>query len=195
MLVNHKTQKTGVLVVGLAGNNGSTFLATKILHQKKEMTQMLGSLAALGTLPVSQTIGQKPLYKSFRDLVPSLLVPENIIVDGWDIRSMTMEEAMVNAAVVPLSVIQSIKDEANKTVPKKSIYYSSFLADNQQTTATNIHTGDVARVQHLRLIQNDIQQFKKQHSLEQVFVLWSGSTERCMIYDDNVIFETETAIS
>ena len=127
MLRQTTAHKTGVLIIGLSGNNGSTFLATHILHKRKEMSQMFGSLASVGTLPVYQhKHGERPIVQTFRDIIPSLLTPHEMIVEGWDIRNLTMEEAMHAANVVPSLDDPRYKRRSQQNNPKKVTILSFF---------------------------------------------------------------------
>jgi len=180
-------RKTGIMVVGLAGNNGSSLLAAHILAKQGQMPMMLGSLASVGTLPVSQAKpGESPVYSTFRDLVPSLLRPEDVVIGGWDIRKMTMEQAMVNAKVLDRHTIEQVKYEANKIKVLPSCNYPSFVAENQHEMANNCLVGHTASPEHLEQVRLDIRDFKMEHKLDVVVVLYSGSTERYMETCDRV---------
>jgi len=60
----------------------------------------------------------------------------------------------------------------------KSIYYPDFIASNQCDRANNILPGKKCCREHLTQIRQDIRNFKKQHKLDKVMVLWTANTER-----------------
>ena len=156
-------RKTGVMIVGLSGNNGSSMLAANILAKHGKMDKMYGSLASVGTMAVNQEkAGMMPEYKSFREIVPSLLKADDVVIGGWDIRGMSMEEAMINAKVLDRETINEVKEEANKVKVLPSCYYPTYLAENQRAMATNCIKGEVVSSSHLCKIRDDISRFKQE---------------------------------
>ena len=69
--------------------------------------------------------------------------------------------------------------------PMKSIYYSDFIAGNQSERADHIHEGDnVNKLTHLKEIRKNISDFKEQHDLEKVIILWTANTERYAVISE-----------
>lgn len=61
----------------------------------------------------------------------------------------------------------------------KSIYYSNFIAANQNERANHILDGDNKnKFAHLKQIREDISTFKKENELDKVVILWTANTER-----------------
>ena len=60
--------------------------------------------------------------------------------------------------------------------PRPSIYCPDFIAANQSDRADNVLSG--TRREQMDHIRQDIRQFRAQHQLDKVIVLWTANTER-----------------
>lgn len=60
--------------------------------------------------------------------------------------------------------------------PRPSIYDPDFIAANQADRADNILTG--TRHEQMERIRQDIRDFRSQHNLDKVIVVWTANTER-----------------
>jgi myo-inositol-1-phosphate synthase len=180
-------RKTGVLLVGLGGNNGSTFVAG--LHANREQvswqtksgkkqSNYIGSLSQSSVIPTGYDNSQI-VYKPFCDII-NLHKLNDLVVSGWDICGDDLMTAMEKSEVLHYNLQSKLKNRMSEIKPLKSLYYPDFIARNQGSRADNIHQGSVASMSHVMLIQNDIRQFKKQHELDHVIVMWTASTERFM---------------
>jgi myo-inositol-1-phosphate synthase len=75
-------------------------------------------------------------------------------------------------------------------VPLPSIYYPDFIAANQGTRADNVLPGN-NKMEHVNAIRKNIRDFKQQHNLDKVIVLWTANTERFCVEDPEVHGTTE----
>lgn len=75
-------------------------------------------------------------------------------------------------------------------VPLPSIVYSDFIASNQNDRANNLIPGDNKAV-HLKVIRQNIRDFKLNNNLDKVLVLWTANTERFCVEDSSVHGTTE----
>ncbi|VDK19575.1 unnamed protein product [Anisakis simplex] len=102
-----KPNKTGVLLVGFGGNNGSTLLGS-ILANKHHLTwrtkqgeqkaNYYGSLTQATTVHIGWD-GQKQVYVPFNKLLP-MVDPNELVIDGWDINGANLFEAIQRAKVI-----------------------------------------------------------------------------------------------
>ena len=187
-------RKTGVMIVGLGGNNGSTFVASQYANQqgltwqtKRGTTKSnyLGTLSQSAVVPVGHDAKGNVIYRSFPELIP-LLNPSTIPVSGWDISSDNMYAAMKKAQVLPYDLQRQVQGHLTPIVPLPSIYYRDFIALNQTDRANNVVAGGNACMEHLATLRGDIRKFKAQHQLDHVVVLWSANTERFMNVQNGV---------
>jgi len=104
--------------------------------------------------------------------------PNDLVIGGWDISGMNLADAMDRAAVLEPSLKSLVRKEMADMKPLPSIYYPDFIAANQEDRADNLIHGSKASMAHVEQIRKDIREFKADHSLDKVIVLWTANTER-----------------
>lgn len=57
--------------------------------------------------------------------------PNDIEIDGWDISDVNLAEAMRRARVLDVNLQVQLQPYMANMRPRKSIYYSDFIASNQ----------------------------------------------------------------
>lgn len=181
-----KVPKTGLMLVGLGGNNGSTIAAMVMAnrhnlswHTKEgvQTANYYGSIVRASTIRLGMdTKTGKDINVPFSNVLP-MVHPNDFVLGGWDISSMPLDDAMVRAKVLEYDLQQKVKPYVSDLKPLPSIYYPDFIAANQSDRADNLIPGQDkwAHVEHLR---NDIRSFKQQNGLDQVIVVWTANTER-----------------
>lgn len=96
-----------------------------------------------------------------------------------------MSEAMQRAQVFDYELQVQLASEMRRFKPMKSIYYSDFIASNQNDRADNILEGDnINKLEHLKQIRQDINDFKKNNDLSKVIILWTANTERFAVLSE-----------
>lgn len=70
--------------------------------------------------------------------------PDDIVVDGWDISSYNLAEAMERAQVLEPALQQQLKSQMAEMKPRASIYDPDFIAANQSSRADNVIKGNKA---------------------------------------------------
>jgi myo-inositol-1-phosphate synthase len=197
--VDRKVPKTGVMLVGWGGNNGTTVTAGIIANKRnlvwetkegKRAANYYGSVIMSSTtkLGVDSKSG-KEIHIPFHDLLP-MVHPNDLVVGGWDISGMNLSEAMDRAKVLSPSLKQLVRKEMATMKPLPSIYYPDFIAANQEERADNILEGSKASTAHVEQIRKDIRNFKSANGLDKVIVQWTANTER---YADMVPGVNDTA--
>jgi len=189
---NASDKKIGVMIIGIGGNNGSTFTAGLLAYKKKLQwenkdgihgVEFLGSLAEFGSVNIGYK-KNKPYTKLIKDMVP-IIKPEDIVIGGWDICSDDLYTACKNNKVIDTDLLNQLKEDLCGIIPLKSIYYEKFIAKNQKSRVNNIKKYYNKNADILD-IREDIKNFKEEHDLDNVIVLWSGSTECCTKTYDNI---------
>lgn len=183
--VDRKIPKVGLMLVGWGGNNGSTVTAGIIGNRKKLTWEtregkqesnyygsvIMGSTVKLGS---DSTTGAE-VNIPFHDLLP-MVHPNDLILGGWDISAMNLADAMDRAAVLEPTLKGLVRKEMEALKPLPSIYYPDFIALNQADRADNVLGG--TKEEHVEKIRSDIKNFKSEHGLDRVVVLWTANTER-----------------
>lgn len=180
-----KGSRLGVMLVGLGGNNGSTFTAGLLAHRRgitwenkegEHVVEFLGSISQMGSVHIGHDDRGKPHSRLFKDITP-MYSPKDIVVGGWDICSDDLYTVAKKAKVLDIDLLRKLEPHLAEIVPLPSIFDPSFVASNQAGRADNIVHG-VSLKHKLTHIKNDIATFKDAHSLENVIILWTASTER-----------------
>jgi myo-inositol-1-phosphate synthase len=186
-----RVARTGVMVVGLGGNNGTTLAAGLLAHKLglewrtragAQRAAWVGSLTQASTVRLGQTAEGRDVFVPFASLLP-MLAPEEIVVGGWDISSVSLCEAVDRAHVLDIDLQRQLAPHLRAAYgtepPLPSIYYPSFIAKNQAARADNLlFGGGGSKSEHVAAIRGQIRAFKARHALETVIVLWSANTER-----------------
>lgn len=189
-----KLPKVGILLVGIGGNNGTTFTAASIANkngiefQTREgplKANYFGSVTQSSTIKLGVDSNGHDVYVPFNSLVP-MINPNDFVISGWDINDMNLYDGMNRAQVLEYDLREQLKPFMSKMKPMKSIYYPDYIALNQDKRANNCFNriGKDGKVdtknkwQHVEKIREDIRNFKKSNNLDKVLVLWTANTER-----------------
>merc|ERR1719295_867127 len=174
------------MLVGLGGNNGSTFMAGVLANKQKlawrtkegvEHSNWFGSLTQASTVRLGATGRGEEIYVPMKDMMP-MVSPDDLVVSGWDISGMNLADAMERAAVLPYDLQRQLRPAMEGIVPLPSCYYPDFIASNQAARADNVMPGETACWAHVEALRRDIREFKEANGLDKVVVLWTANTER-----------------
>lgn len=178
-----KVPKLGLMLVGLGGNNGSTVTAA-ILANKHQMSwrtkEGIQNANYLGSITQASTVclGTGPegeIYVPLKDMLP-MVDPNDIVIDGWDISSMNLADAMERAKVLDYSLQEMLRPYMESIKPRPSVYFPEFIAANQADRADNVLTG--TKQEMLMKIRQDIRDFKTKSGVDKIITLWTANTER-----------------
>ena len=181
--VQRNVPKVGVMLVGWGGNNGTTFTGAHLANKHniswntksgKKQPNWFGSLLQSSTVSLGfSDLGEE--FIAMRDVLP-MLKPEDLIIGGWDISSLSITDAMQRAEVFDFDLQQKLAPFMENMKPKPAVYRADFIAANQSDRADNIVLGTTE--QQMATVRQDIRDFKSQNNLDKVIVLWTANTER-----------------
>ena len=198
--INPVSKKLGVMLVGMGGNNGSTFVASLLAYKLKvkwenknglNSVDFLGSLYQYGNINIGYK-NSKPYTKLMRELV-TLYNPEDIVISGWDINKDNIYESCLKNKVLDFNLLNSLKDDLEKIKPLSSVYDEKFIATNQKSRANNLKE-EKNKKDYIDSIQIDITNFKHKNKLDKVIVVWTASTERFNEGNWNTMKDLENSI-
>lgn len=180
-----KGTKLGVMLVGMGGNNGSTFVAGLLAHRQAttwenkegiQNVEFFGSISQKGAVHLGYDDQNNPHSRLFKEITP-MYNPEDIVVGGWDICGDDMYSAAKKAHVLDPNLLNKLEPTLSGISPLPSVFNPNFVASNQSDRADNVIPEKKLQeqVEHLK---SDINQFKTDHDLQTVIVLWTASTER-----------------
>ena len=72
----------------------------------------------------------KDFHVPMSSMLP-MVNPDDIEVDGWDISSLNLAEAMKRAKVLDVNLQKKLQPYMITLKPRKSIYYQDYIAANQ----------------------------------------------------------------
>lgn len=181
-----KVGRTGMMLVGWGGNNGSTVTGGIIANRegiswnKKEGVQhpnYFGSITQSSTVRIGSNQKGEEVHIPLNKILP-MSHPNDLIIGGWDFNNADLGTAMKRAEVFDHDLQVRLLPHMSKLVPLPSIYYPDFVAANQEDRANHLIPSNGNKMKDLEHLRNDIKKFKKQHKLDTCVVLWTANTER-----------------
>jgi myo-inositol-1-phosphate synthase len=182
-----KVPKTGMMLVGWGGNNGSTVTAGIIANRRNLVWETkegpreanyYGSLVMASTLKLgTDAKTNQDVNIPFNQILP-MVHPNDLVIGGWDISKMDLAQALDRSQVLEPTLKQAVRKEMASMVPLPSIYYPDFIAANQEDRADNLIEGTKASMAHVERLRQDIRDFKEANGLDKVIVMWTANTER-----------------
>ncbi|KAJ6607403.1 hypothetical protein B0H10DRAFT_2166852 [Mycena sp. CBHHK59/15] len=178
--------KTGLMMIGVGGNNGSTLCATVLAnrhnitwHTKSGVQQpnYIGSLLRASTVRIgTDAANGQDVHVPISDVLP-MVHPNDLAME----RARVLLDYDLQRQVAPFMA------QLGKPLP--SIYYPDFIAANQEARADNLIPGS-DKQGHLDHIRADIRKFKEDNGLDRTVVFWTANTER---YSDLIPGVNDTA--
>ena len=105
-----------------------------------------------------------------------MAAPGDLAVGGWDISGASLSEGMARAQVFDWELQQQLVPYMRGMRPLPGIFDADFIAANQGERANNTIPG--TKRQQVEAVKGHIRDFKAQHGLDKVIVLWTANTER-----------------
>lgn len=181
---DRQVPRLGLMLVGWGGNNGSTITAALEANKRAlewrtrtgvQKANWFGSITQASTVLLGTDANGQDVHIPMNKLVP-MVNPDDIVVDGWDISSMNIGEAMIRAGVLEVALQDQVHKKLSLMKPRPSIYDPDFIAANQADRADNTIPG--TRYEQYQQIVKDIREFKRTSGVDKVVVLWTANTER-----------------
>ena len=162
------TGRLGVLSVGL-GAVATTFMAG-VESIRRGQSQPIGSLTQMATIRLGKrTEHRSPLIKDF---VP-LAELKDLVFGAWDPIPDDALTAARKAGVLEESHIAPIADFLSQIKPMPAVFEQKYVT---RIAGTNVKSGKTKRDLAEQLRQ-DMRDFKSQHKLDRLVVVWCASTE------------------
>ncbi|MEP7145095.1 MAG: inositol-3-phosphate synthase [Ferruginibacter sp.] len=179
--------RLGILIPGL-GAVATTFIAG-VEAVKKGIARPIGSLTQMGNIRLGKRTENR--FPKIKELVP-LADLNDIAFGGWDIYEDNVYEAALNAKVLDLPMLQSIKTELEAIKPMKAVFDRSYVSN---LDGKNVKTG-ATKYDLAMQVMEDIENFKLTNNCNRVVIVWCGSTEKYLQSTDihSSIEKFETAL-
>lgn len=156
-------EKLGVVVVGLNGAVSTTLIAGTMLMVK-------GLVPRHGMVTSPSDMGAKGGLTDLLDFAPL----ESLVFGGWDINNDSLLESAHRHGVFRKEQLAPVAEELEKISAWPAIFdreYAKNLSGKHITAATS-HRGQIAA------IQQNLADFKAQHSLDRIVLANLSSTEK-----------------
>ena len=158
----------GVLTPGM-GAVATTFVAG-VYAVRKGLGKPIGSLTQMGTIRLGKRTDKR--IPMIRDFVP-LSGLENLVFGGWDIFEDDMYAAAVSAGVLDRQTLDGLKTELESVKPMPAVFDQSYV---KRLKGTHIKKGKT-KMDLADQLRQDLQNFKANHRLTRLVMIWCGSTE------------------
>jgi len=191
------------MLVGLGGNNGTTFTAG-VLANRRQLTwatrngeqkaNFFGSFTQSATTHVGfkfdeETGNMKDVHKPIKELIP-MANPVDFEISGWDIKAENLYESAVRSRVLEPTLLEQLKEEMEQINPLPAVLNPDYIAANQADRMDNVLTGTNREL--IDTLKQDIQNMKQR--TEKVIVLWTANTEMFLLPEINTLDDLETRI-
>jgi myo-inositol-1-phosphate synthase len=159
------TPKTGMMIAGLQGNNGSTLAAFLAI----DANDFPGSIIRHGTV--------KSVKQPVRDFVN---IPQNIPIGGWDVRKRQPWVSILKQnEVLNSEQINEAAPLLEKTVSiLPGIFLPGFINLPEDDGVDRVIEKLPVNHDGLSRLINDIDSFANDNKLEHIVVIYSGCTEK-----------------
>lgn len=198
--------KVGVMLVGIGGNNGTTVVAATLANKHRMsfetkdgtvQANYFGSVTQSSTVYIGNSAhgDDDEFFVPMKEIVP-MLDPNELPIDGWDISSSNLADAMRRAKVLDVTLQQQLYPLMKDMKPRKALFDLNFVAENQKERADNIlDNSKLTKWEQVQQIMADIEDFKSSKRLDKVIVLWTANTERFTELIDGVHDSAENLLS
>lgn len=166
--IKEPDKKLGVLIPGLGAV--STTLIAGIELVRRGLSEPVGSLTQIGTIRLGKRTEKRvPMIKDFVPLADI----QDLVFGGWDIFADSVYEAAVNAQVLSKEHINLVKDSLSKISPMKAVFDANYV---KRLDGSYVKKGKT-KFELAQMLMDDIENFKSTHKLENLVMVWCGSTE------------------
>jgi myo-inositol-1-phosphate synthase len=160
--------KLGIMLVGLGAVSTTTIAG--VIAIRRGLAKPIGSLTQMGTIRLGKrTEANSPKIKDF---VP-LASLDDVVFGAWDIFEENCYEAAKTAGVLDKELLDQIRPELEQIRPWPAVFDQRYV---KRLHGPNVKKGKNKKdlAEQLRA---DIRNFKKQHNLDRMVMVWCGSTE------------------
>ncbi len=160
--------KLGVLTPGM-GAVATTFVAG-VYAVRNGLAKPIGSLTQMGTIRLGKRTDKR--IPRIRNFVP-LSELEDLIFGGWDIFEDDMYTAAITAGVLERQTLDSIRAELESVKPMPAVFDQNYV---KRLKGTHVKQGKT-KMDLADQLRKDLQDFKTNHGLSRLVMIWCGSTE------------------
>ena len=160
--------KLGVLTPGMGAV--ATTLVAGVFAVRNGLAKPIGSLTQMGTIRLGKRTEKRiPMIRNF---VP-LSELEDLVFGGWDIFEDDMYTAAITAGVLERHTLDRIRAELESVKPMPAVFDQSYV---KRLRGTHVKQGKT-KMDLADQLRKDLQDFRTNHGLSRLVMIWCGSTE------------------
>src|ERR1700752_2153438 len=160
--------KLGILLVGLGAVSTTTIAG--VMAIRRGLAKPIGSLTQMGTIRLGKrTEAKSPQIKDF----VALASLNDVVFGGWDIFDENCYDAAKTAGVLERDLLDEIRPELEAIRPWPAVFDRKYV---KRRAGPNVKKG-TSKKDLAEQVLADIQNFKKDHNLNRLVLVWCGSTE------------------
>ncbi len=160
--------KLGILTPGL-GAVSTTFIAG-VITIRRGISRPIGSLTQMGTIRLGKRTEHR--VPKIKDFVP-LAELDDIIFGGWDIFEDDAYQSAITAGVLEKKLLDKIKSELKAIKPMRGVFNRNYVKKLNGDYIKSAKT----KWDYSQMLMDDIRQFKEENKVDNIVVVWCGSTE------------------
>src|SRR5213596_3342829 len=169
--IEEPSGKLGVLIPGL-GAVSTTFISG-VEAIKRKIAQPIGSLTQLGTIRLGKRTERR--IPKIHDFIP-LASLDDLVFGAWDIYEDNCFESAVKAGVLDRNLLDAVRPQIEKIKPWRAVFSQEYV---KRLQGPNVKSGK-NKMELAEQVMDDIEQFRKEHKLARLVMVWCGSTEAYM---------------
>jgi myo-inositol-1-phosphate synthase len=154
--------RIGVAIIGVNGAVASTVIAGVEL-MKRGLVPRLGMVTEKTEARISEEITE------ILDLAPL----ESMVFGGWDLQHANVYEGALEHKVLPVHILEKVKDELVKIRPWPAVFARSYV---EKLDGKNV-IGAAGHREEIKILEANLDGFKKAHDLDRIVVVNLASTE------------------
>jgi myo-inositol-1-phosphate synthase len=155
--------RIGVAIIGVNGAVASTVIAGVEL-MKRGLVPRLGMVTEKTEARISESITE------ILDLAPL----ESLVFAGWDLQFASVYEGALEHKVLPVSLLDKVRGELEKIRPWPAVFAKKYV---EKLDGKNV-VGAGSHREEIKILEANLEAFKKAHGLERLVVVNLASTER-----------------
>jgi myo-inositol-1-phosphate synthase len=155
--------RIGVAIIGVNGAVASTVIAGVEL-MKRGLVPRLGMVTEKTDARIAESITE------VLDLAPL----ESLVFAGWDLQHANVYEGALEHKVLPVSLLDQVKGELETIRPWPAVFAKSYV---EKLDGKNV-VGAGSHREEIKILEDDVESFKKAQDLDRVVVVNLASTER-----------------
>src|SRR5580704_15335470 len=155
--------RIGVAIVGVNGAVASTVIAGVEL-MKRGLVPRLGMVTEKTEARITESITE------ILDLAPL----EGLVFAGWDLQHANVYAGALEHKVLPVNMLDKVRGDLEKIRPWPAVFAKKYV---EKLDGKNV-IGAGSHREEIKILEANLESFKKAHGLDRVVVVNLASTER-----------------